>query len=328
MSDEFSTDVKVSVVVPVYNVKSYLQQCVDSVLSQTYYNLEIILVDDGSSDGSGEICDQYTEIDSRVKVLHKENGGLSSARNAGLSESTGEWISFVDSDDYIDEKMIQLLLEGCINNQVLLAATGFRTFEDTTNKTLLTYLPDKEEILSSNKFIELMTAHKGPKFFAWNKLYHKSLWNHYCFPEGRKWEDIAIIYKIADESKKVVMMRDVLYHYRQRKNSITQASSLYIYTDYEKSAKEFLDWSLSTHPELKDIASSFYCRSLLDIMYKATSYSNKKFYNLICDKLINCKKNITTSKYLPIKDKIKISLICHDLFYTLYRIYFKLTNRG
>ena len=108
---------RISVIVPVYNVEKYLDKCVQSILNQTYENIELVLVDDGSTDGSSKICDKYGNIDSRVKVIHKENGGLSSARNRGIDEAGGKFITFIDSDDYIHHQMLEILYEGIIKNK-------------------------------------------------------------------------------------------------------------------------------------------------------------------------------------------------------------------
>ena len=157
---------KISVVIPIYNVEKYIERCIDSVLNQTYMNLEIILVDDGSPDRCGEICDNYAQIDKRIRVIHKENGGLSSARNAGLRIATGDYISFVDSDDWIEPHMYETLLKNAINYKAQISSGGvtdlvekgetYIPIKSTFNGNIEIFFDNKEE--SIKRFFSLSWA--------------------------------------------------------------------------------------------------------------------------------------------------------------------------
>jgi len=211
----------ISVVVPIYNVQKYLDKCIESIINQTYKNLEIILIDDGSTDNSGEKCDIWAQKDKRIRVVHKNNGGLSDARNTGIKISTGEYIGFIDGDDYINEKMFEKMIISLIENDADLVICNY-DFIDTNN--ILT-MPNmniiKNEILKKNEvFLKLIEAGYFYYITAVNKLYKKSLFNTIKFPVGRINEDEFVVHHIFNECKIIVTINDILYYYVQRTNSI------------------------------------------------------------------------------------------------------------
>lgn len=309
----------ISVIVPVYNVKQYLAQCIRSILSQSYPNFELILVDDGSTDGSGELCERFALKDDRIKVIHKENGGLSSARNSGLEIAEGEWISFVDSDDYIGQDMLLALLESCVDNGVEVGVAGFRTFADGTNQVIRQYCPEKEETVPAVKFIEMMTFEQGPMFSAWNKLYNKRLWLNHRFPLGRNWEDIATIHKVVDETTRVILINHVFYFYRARNGSISRPrDSARKYSDFEKSMREFLIWAYKNHSELIGAAEKQYIEALLYIVSEAAIFRDSEYYDLISRKISYFRKRMLFHPDLKRSDSFKLCLINCRLFYNTY----------
>lgn len=211
----------VSVVVPVYRVEEYLPKCVDSLLAQTYRNLEIILVDDGSPDGSGAICDVYAARDSRIRVLHKENGGVSSARNAGLAAVTGELIAFVDGDDFVAPDIYERMY-GCMEaderlDVVYTACTRYPFqgqllhMDFFPTGTVLTGREMAEKIL-----IDQVTSH------MWLGLYKRFCWEGIIFPEGRTYEDVAMTYRAFRNVNCVYFLKEPLYYYRVNDTSITR----------------------------------------------------------------------------------------------------------
>lgn len=215
-------DKLVSVIVPVYNVEKYLRECVDSILKQTYINLEIILIDDGSADKSGEICDSYIEIDKRIKVIHKENEGLSEARNVGLDVCTGDIISFIDSDDYISTFFIEIMMKvmnetGC-DIAALIGGTDF--WDGDTSVHLADSVNDFEfECYSPMEALTYMLYQKiatGAPF----KIYKKQVFSNIRFPKGYLYEDVATTYKPFFHADKVAVIKGRLYAYRKRKDSI------------------------------------------------------------------------------------------------------------
>lgn len=211
----------ISVIVPVYKVEKYINRCVESIINQSYTNLEIILIDDGSPDSCGQICDQYAEKDSRIKVVHQDNSGLSGARNTGIDMAQGEYIGFVDSDDYIHPRMYELLYEGIKRHKAELVICGFKyvvsegydieeLHDISTLKTVLV-----------EKLIDDIYKHKGKKtVVAWNKLYNKRLFENYRYPVGKVHEDEFAVHHLLGMISFAVQLNEELYYYYQRSDSI------------------------------------------------------------------------------------------------------------
>ena len=210
-----------SVIIPVYNVEEYLAKCVDSILNQSYTNLEVILVNDGSKDSSGSICDAFAQKDSRVRVIHKENGGLSSARNAGIEAAKGEYITFVDSDDWIEADAYAHLLELMQRYQVKLVCGGNYDVDGETGVKTLGICPGKEELVTTEEFVGRMFKWQGCDSSACDKIYHKSLLENFRYPEGRVCEDVAVTYKIVLGTDRAVFSERPFYNYYHRPGSIT-----------------------------------------------------------------------------------------------------------
>lgn len=205
----------ISVIIPVYNVEDYLPRCVDSVLAQTYTNLEIFLVDDGSPDNCGKICDEYAARDQRIKVIHKKNGGLSDARNAALDVCSGEYISFVDSDDYVSEDFIESLYHAIKSHHTRLAICGIMKF-DEQGHIVADYTPSRqEETASGTKMMETVWRPS-----ACNKLYDRSLFHGLRYPFGKLYEDLFIYHEILAQLDRVVLTGKNSYFYFTRQNSI------------------------------------------------------------------------------------------------------------
>lgn len=208
---------KLSVIVPVYKVEPYIHKCVDSILEQTYTNLEVILVDDGSPDNCGKICDEYAAKDKRVKVIHKKNGGLSDARNAGIDISTGNIIGFIDSDDYIEARMYEEMINYMEHNNLDIVCAD--TNQVKGNKIKFkprykkNYVWNKQEALS-----EILNGNLDNA--AWNKIYKREIIGNTRFPQGRVYEDVATIYKFIYNADKVGYLSKPYYYYVKRKGSI------------------------------------------------------------------------------------------------------------
>ena len=219
---------RISVIIPVYKVEDYLDRCVRSVQKQTLSDLEIILVDDGSPDGCGALCDRYAAEDSRIKVIHKENGGLSSARNAGLSLATGEYIAFVDSDDHIEPTMYEVLLRALEEGEADLSLCNY-AFVDETNAADGRKPPLTDAVLDRRQVLERLGGDEAEQVYyvtAWNRLYKRSLWANLRFPEGKLHEDEFTAQQIYDRCEKVATVSQVLYRYVQRSGSIMGSVSV------------------------------------------------------------------------------------------------------
>lgn len=219
----------ISVIIPVYNIKEYLERCVNSIISQTFKNLEIILVDDGSTDGSDELCDKMAIKDSRIVVYHKKNGGLSDARNYGIERAKGKYISFVDSDDWIASNMLEDLYNAILKYDVKLAICettfAYNNYNYSPTVSGDTFLLDKIPAY------KLLLKNRRFRTNAWNKLYLAELWSDLRFPKGRKYEDVFIMHKIYDMCEKIAYVDKALYYYFQRSNSIVHIPD--ISADYD-----------------------------------------------------------------------------------------------
>ncbi len=213
----------ISVIVPVYQVKAYLPECVESLLGQTYKNLEIILVDDGSTDGSGELCEEYAKRDGRVRVVHQKNRGLSGARNTGLQSARGEYIAFVDSDDVVSELFVESLYALLKRQKADIAVCSY---EKSKTGVLRQSKGEREYSISSKKMLEEWHGErKAIETVVWNKLYHKSVFekegNNIWFPEGKEHEDVYVSHLLVKNAERIAITDCKLYMYRIRKGSIT-----------------------------------------------------------------------------------------------------------
>lgn len=218
---EFSNSL-VSIIVPVYNVSKYLDRCVNSIINQTYKNIEIILVDDGSTDQSGPICDAYGQKDKRVRVIHKIHGGISSARNAGLGIIKGEYVGFVDGDDFIDKNMYETLMKAILDSEADIVQTGFKHTDENGN------------IIDERKFKEAAYDNLDDIFYqgfegknihggVWTKLYKSAIFGNIRFFEGYVFEDYAILPNILCECKKFIVIDGAFYNYCSNPRSISKS---------------------------------------------------------------------------------------------------------
>ena len=213
----------ISVIVPVYKVEAYLDRCVQSIVDQIYRNLEIILVDDGSPDNCGAMCDAWAKKDSRIKVIHKENGGLSDARNAGMAAATGEYIAFVDSDDWLDVQMYQHLHEAMTETDSDIASCGARRvwLDGTPARELLGV--NRDCVLEQEAAMEALLTAQGLVMTVWNKLYRRSLVDGVKFLVGMIHEDEFWSWQVIARAKRVVTVKESYYNYLQRGSSIMGA---------------------------------------------------------------------------------------------------------
>lgn len=232
---------KVSIIVPVYNIENYIRVCIESILAQTYESFELILVDDGSKDNSGILCDEYAAIDSRVKVIHKENGGVSSARNTGLQQAKGKWIMHVDGDDWIEPDMIESLIEAANATEADLVFGDFMKYgPNAGNKQLPSWNSDK--IDSMSRYISyVMTT-------IWGSIAKRSMYIDHSLksPEGISYcEDFHLIVRLCHYAKKIANVHRPFYHYRYRPTSImsnmsrkTESDEQWVYQDTIRFFKE------------------------------------------------------------------------------------------
>ena len=318
----------VSVVVPIYNVRDYLEECLDSIISQSYRNMEIILVDDGSTDGSSELCDIMQKKDDRIRVIHKNNGGLSDARNTGLKNSTGEYVIFIDSDDTIKKTMLKKMVEAIEKNNADIAACAFKTFTETRDN-------DNDNDLDCNcrniccEGSEVVKSlyqgrYQNIAFVAWNKLYRRRLFIDYniIYPVGRLYEDTFTTYKLLYNSKKVVLLTNPLYNYRIRSGSIMKSSVNLRKTrdwfDSEKDAVEYFDMKYES--EIMSLAANSFFRAQIKFYKKMDSNTPKECKAYLIDQYCKAFKYYARIMNLPIHKKIIYGLFSKfpDLISKIY----------
>lgn len=212
----------ISVIIPVYNVSKYLSRCINSVRTQAHVK-EILLIDDGSTDDSGILCDAYAAMEPLVKVLHKENGGLSSARNAGLDLAQGEYVAFVDSDDFLEPGAYEKLLSCAQRHEADLVCAGRSDLIGGIGDKTLGLCPEAEETITGPEFVARMFTWQGVDSAAWDKLYKRSLFHGLRYPEGKICEDVPVTYRAALKANKVALLPEPVYVYYHRPGSITTA---------------------------------------------------------------------------------------------------------
>jgi len=240
---------KVSVIIPVYNVKQYLKEALDSVIHQTYKNIEIIIVDDGSNDGSEKICDEYAGNDSRIRVIHEENGGLSVARNTGLDNMSGEYVAFLDSDDIYYPDMIQKMLESLLSHKTDCAVCRYTVFNTKQKINLNSKKKTNEKIYTRAEALKAI-INGEIHAFAWNKLYKKNLFDSVRYPAGQNYEDISVVFKIFDKTNKVSVLDEKLVYYRKHRQSITSTYTLKNFQDLHTAQNIFISFVKEHIPEI------------------------------------------------------------------------------
>lgn len=210
----------ISVIVPIYGVEKYLNQCIQSIVFQNYKNLEIILVDDGSQDQCPAMCDEWGKVDPRIIVIHKSNGGLSDARNAGLKQATGEYITFIDSDDWIDRRFIECLFTALLESNADVAECSVLYVDDAGSELKVRYAESKKRVLDRMTALKCLLKGEGVSQTVWNKLYKTSILNNLWFEVGKYNEDEFWTYKVLDRIQSMALVQEPLYFYRQRNTSI------------------------------------------------------------------------------------------------------------
>ena len=250
----------VSIVVPVYNVEKELDRCVGSLIDQTLERIEIILVDDGSTDNSGLICDEWLCKDARIKVVHKPNGGLSSARNAGLSMSSCDYVGFIDSDDYVDREMFETLFRAIKRTGKDIASCGRYVHMGSFVK--LDFVPPCEKIYDAEAAMGEVLLGNDIDVSACDKLYRKSLFERIKYPEGRISEDAAVILQIIDSSNGVVCVDQPFYHYCYRDSSISKSRYGHSKYDVVLNCKEMKSFLTGRYPSLLPHLGSYTCAQM------------------------------------------------------------------
>lgn len=252
MRDERAqTNPAVSIIVPVYQTEEYLRRCLDSILAQTIDDFEVIVIDDGSTDGSPTICDEYASKDSRVCVIHQSNGGRSVARNAAVAHAKGEWIGFVDSDDWIEPDMYEALLEVADAKSAQIAVCGRVEEHPGAEPVRICY--EGYSSLSPAEALDELVADKAVRSYLCDKLFARQLFKGIVFPLGRNYEDVATVYRLFDRASRIAFSNRCAYHYVFHGSNIVQDESLSNRVDYWLSARERYEALASKYPKLEPV---------------------------------------------------------------------------
>lgn len=323
-----TTNELISVIVPVYKVEKDLTACVASIVSQSYKNLEIILVDDGSPDRCPEICDELSKTDDRITVMHKKNGGLSDARNAALSVCHGEYILFVDSDDLINRDLIATLYSLCVNNDAEIAVCDYiaiPTDKFKYEKIKVNNVREcvVEDLLPEKALTYMMDVYKTFQVAAWNKLYKASLFDEVRYPVGIYYEDIATTYKLISKSNKIMYIHAPLYYYQLRSNSITRSGFNQRDLDKISNSTELLEFIKTNYPNIRNEAMVYkyvYCYMTIvsKILFEPNAKKNK-YLNMLIIEMRGSQKEINL-KVVPFKKRMayQIMIISPMLYKLLF----------
>ncbi|WP_053074986.1 glycosyltransferase family 2 protein [Ornithinibacillus californiensis] len=257
---------EISIIVPIYNLEYLLPKCINSILAQSYSNFELILVNDGSTDNSGEICDEYAKEDNRIVVIHKENGGVASCRNTGIEIARGNYIGFVDNDDYINKYMFELLFENAIKFSSEIVVCDYQRIPEEeyidTEKYNQDY--DVQHYNNLEALNEIYYQNAGTFIYPWNKLYRKEVFNNVVYEHGNPFDDESVVHKILFKSTKITYIKLPLYYYVTRKGSMVNSNF---------STKKF-----GRVYALKDREEFFRKNKLMDLQQKALKHYMEIFF--------------------------------------------------
>lgn len=296
----------ISVIIPVYKVEDFLDDCIRSVVCQTYKNLEIILVDDGSPDSCPQMCDKYTEKDSRIIVIHKSNGGLSDARNAGLNVATGEYIAFLDSDDYVAEEMYEHLLQRMLVGDCDIVASNIYAVKDgivTPYDTNGIQIKKDNTTLSGYSYLKMIIGGRIENA-SWNKLYKRECFSTTRFKVGRNNEDFLMFYDLCQKISCIAFIDYFGYYYRQREGSIVHDPNKFLYYDIIANIEEIKNDIIEKDSDLKD---EIYKKEIQEriifmktVLKRHKLWANKKAYlqnRLILLKTNNKKRHLLEKNF-------------------------------
>lgn len=304
----------ISIVVPVYKVEKYLHRCIDSILSQTYKNFELILVDDGSPDGCPSICDEYASLYENIIVIHKENRGVSAARNSGIQIARGKYITFIDSDDFVKESFLEVLKTALDVNNVSISMCSYKRVIDSSQNIV----SHKNVVRVINDFEAMnMLLDDQSKCAPWGKLYDMALFNNLCFPIGKIMEDMFVMPILFEKAKHLAVSSQELYCYNQEGESITRSTFNYNKLDMVEAASFWKSHTSLYYPELSDKAHIHYFTVVINnCMYltKALDSYGKSKYDEYKTEILNNYNYIINSKYVTNNTKIKVILLKFQLF--------------
>lgn len=316
----------ISIIVPLYCVESYLSRCIESILEQTYENFELILVDDGSTDGSPVLCDQYAASDNRIHVIHQENKGVSGARNTGLDAAHGEYIAFVDADDWVDPEYISYLLEIMTRFQVRISACNHFVYANGLDH--VKFSVDESIIsLTLRQSMDNILYHQPPDVSPWGKLYQRSLFENLRYPEGKVFEDTFEIADLLVAADGIAFGNAPKYHYRFHTQTLSKSAFQQKNWDYLEAVDHLSQVVLQHYPDLVNGCTRRRVHAALSIrrlLVSATAISTEDFSR--CELIIRSGANsVLFNKRAPLRDKVGIllALLSRRAFDFAWEIYQK-----
>lgn len=309
----------ISVVIPVYNVEKYLNDCVKSIINQSYTNIQIILVDDGSTDKSGDICERFLKQDNRIQVIHKKNEGLSIARNVGIEVARGKYICFVDSDDLVNRNFIEILYKACKENDCNMSMCNYTKFFNNEELKNMENINTKKldiKIESKNSLLEGIYIYDHVKnIIAVNKLYLKDLFGNIKYKKNKLHEDEFTTYKLIYKCNKIAVVNAEMYYYRQSPDSIMRKQFNIKRLDYIEALEERLCfYKERKEKKLYDMTLKTYCYTIMRMCNLCKKYisDSKKIIKALKKKYRNNVFKAIKAKHIKIKSKIVI--ICMAIF--------------
>lgn len=313
-----------SVIMPVYNTSATLGDAVNSVLQQQFDDLELILVDDGSTDSSSEICDLLAKTDKRITVIHQKNQGISVARNQGMKAATGEFYAFIDSDDRFDEEAFLNFYEASIQHTDM--TMYVMNFDKVYGGIKLPKKRSKNRVVTDQKeMIELVFESSGVAFYTWNKIYHHSLFQEISFPEGKFFEDIVTTYKLAKTSSKTVISNAIGYHYIRRANTTVSSSFSSEYYDIVTESERLYALIKIDFPELQYLGLQKFLESIISAGHKINQASEsimaEEFQKKLQKDIRAYQKDIDEDKKVSLYYKAGVKLLQSDM--VTYKEYYK-----
>ena len=311
----------ISVIVPVYNTEPYLERCIESIRNQSINDIEIMLVNDGSTDTSGEICDRYMKTDSRIRVIHKTNGGLSSARNAGMDASTGDYLAFVDSDDFIEYDMYERMIEACDRHDAEIAISG--RFDHKDGEISLMFTEETEIRLNTEQAIERLLTWDGIDSSACDKLFKRQVFKDIRFPCGKYNEDVFVMTMVLARAEGIVHIGAPMYHYVHREKSITSQSFNHRKMDLLDATTAILGFVKREYPRLTMKARCFHTKGIL-YLYPLLLRSNWKedrsgYETQLRQELLENLVIILFGKDFSLKERITAILLFSGLYLPFYK---------
>lgn len=306
----------ISVIVPVYKVEQYLERCVNSVINQTYQNLDIILVDDGSPDRCGEMCEEFAKQDSRIRVIHKENGGLSSARNAGLDAMQGEYVGFVDSDDWIEPDMYKNMIELALEHKAQIVCCGIKKNDENGNEYLFNNGVDEFAVFNTQEALNELPFNTRITNSLCDKVFHKCIFNTVRMKPGIIYEDHEVMHRCVYCAEKTIYTGQPYYNYTYNSESITGGKANIKLYGFLPSGRARMEFYETYSPQSVPLVKAKYIEFCLGLLYKTNSVPDCKIAKKELIKEI--KTMLKKDKAIPFCKSMKVKVVAFKMSVPLY----------